>query len=241
VQDELERRGFRIARRWQECLLESCAPKERVAVEQYWDELALEWMCSAGKVTSTARRFRGETGYRSKFLDDLARCAPPVDPEFRRPNLLPCVYEFDRRVYFDKNFGISLTERLERHKQSEIDHLQISGEGWTGMKRDASAIFRNIAERSGFRLNGPRLSKETSSGLVFQCWVDVGGRAECAASLHLRFFISHKANAETTFEAGFNEIIPGFAFYGFFMTPRSAVLGMVAHVQLFDLLFESLS
>jgi hypothetical protein len=241
LQAALEAHGFLIPQVWQGRVIDHCGAEFSDVISRYWDEIAKECVCSAGLANSRARKCRGETTYRSAYLDDLASSVDYAEPPFHEPELLRCLYDFERRAYFDKAFALGLTALIEEKKADEVRAIDVSPAGWTGGKRDAQAIFNQLAGSHGFGPTGRRFAKETQSGLRFVCWVDLGGRrSDCGVSLPLQLYIFHKTAPEVAFEvSSLGRIVPGFDYYGYFESPETAVLGMRAYLTLFDLLFHS--
>jgi len=96
-----------------------------------------------------------------------------------------------------------------------------------------------FATALGFERNKGGCRKQTKSGLVFHVRVDVGGRPDCL-SLPLIFSIFHVEEPSYAFDIGvFDRIIPGVYRYEYGESPISWVLGVRAHIELFDIVASS--
>lgn len=71
----LQTKGYWLPDRYREIILTNCNGLGLSNLDLYWDEVALEYLCSAGRVRSDERIFSDETSYRSAYLDSLASCA----------------------------------------------------------------------------------------------------------------------------------------------------------------------
>jgi hypothetical protein len=236
TEDALARRGFKMPRIWQQDIIDSCGVHEAENIHHYWDEIAKETVLSGWSASPRSRRFKGETNYRSTYLDELALAAVDfVRPPFTQPELIRCLYE--RQASNDMKVRTVIAAKIEERKQKEIARLKISAEGWTGLKRDVVPLFRQYAELKGFTHKKNRLIKECASGLIFICWVDAGGTPSCLG-LPIYFSISHQDDPDSIRLADLGDVIPCFAYYSTYKSPESAVLGLHAHVEMFDVLVE---
>ncbi len=241
VQAQLAERGFLTASMWQRLVHEYCGVDQVDEINRYWDEVAKECVCSAGQVNSKLRKFKGEATYRSEYLDQLALSVNYAEPPFREPELHRCLFEFDKRTYYDKAIAIDIRERLEKEKVLELNRLNITAVDWSGKKRDLKPFFEQYVVEFGFNKIKERFLKEGAKGLIFECWVDVGGQVSCGGNLPLCFFIYHKTDPGFRFEvSSFNRIVPGFGYYSYFKNLGGAILGIRAHVEMFDVMCQSL-
>jgi hypothetical protein len=116
----------------------------------------------------------------------------------------------------------------------------LSAEGWTGKKRDLVPFAKLFSASKGFVARGNRFRKKNSNGLVFEFYVDARGNPYCSAKLPLTFLIYHVGDPDLVFDISwFNNIIPGFKWYSVFFAPLSGVLGLLAHVEMFDAIYFS--
>ena len=240
VQKEMESRGFTIPGIYQRYVISSCGSDTASGIETYWDEYAKEWICSRGWGNPNLRVFKGEHTYRSKYLDDLALNFDYKGSPLRNPPIHPCIFSFEmqRRI---QGFGNKIVAMIDDAKELEIKNFELSESesGWTGLKRDVAPILKKFIEARGFQRNGRFFTKKMPSGLLFSCYVDSGGK-EYTVDLSLRFLIQHENDIGLTFEVGhFDILVPGFSYYKLYKTPKSAILGIYAHAEMFDVLSGS--
>jgi hypothetical protein len=234
----LETKGYWLPERWKEIILANCSECDESKIERYWDEAALEYLCAAGRVHSDRRRFGGETAYRSRYLDDLASLPENQVDDARGPLDLG-LKAFTKRALAHVEPGGSIYyqigQQLEKLKQVEIVNFKISSLEWTGTKGDFSRFLREIAEARGFHFKKKKLKKNFGEFLDFNCFIDPGMRRTWRFQLPVNFEIVHTSAPEIVFHTwDLGQLMPGFHFYRLHQSPESAVLGMRAHVDLFD-------
>lgn len=240
VQRAIEDKGFLVHRRWQERIASCCGAEHADELTRYWDECAAEFVRCAGKVHSDARWFGVEPAYRSSYLDELAANGDFATASYRYPPLLKCVYEYINKLKSDRGFLDSETSYFESLKVQEIARLSITSEGLQGQKRDVIPFVQKFGMARGFRQKRNRLVKQSPADLVFEIKIDLGWNPLLGAGLPLKFNIYHRANPDFVFEATlFDAIVSGFGRYEYCPTPDSCVLGILAHVEFFDVLFGS--
>jgi hypothetical protein len=240
TQSALEERGFSLPRKWQETMIDFCGPECAVALNRYWDEVAAEVVCSAGKVNPDARKFLIEPGYRSSYLDELATKRDFGEPPYRFPPLLKCLYEYVRKSHRDRAFLDRQTSYFESLKDGEIAKFSISSVGLTGRKTDIIPFVEKFSSARGFNAQGLRFVRKAPAGLVFEIKVDIGGIPEMGAGLPIQFYIYHESDPDFAYESTlFDMIVPGFSKYEYCPSPDSCVLGILAHVEMFDVLSHS--
>jgi hypothetical protein len=242
TQSSFEAKGFLAHRKWQERVVDFCGAAHAAAeVNRYWDEVSREIVCSAGKCAPQIRKFSVEPGYRSSYLDELAARKEFAHPELRYPPLLKCLYEYVRESG-SVNYVANETTFFENPKLDEAAKLSISSKGWTGRKRDAVPFANKFGDALGYASKRGRLLKVSPSGLVFEFRVDLGGNPNCVGRPPLAFRIYHLGDVDFAFNIVlFDQIVPGFDKYGYCASPATYVLGILAHIELFDALFGSLS
>jgi hypothetical protein len=239
-QADLEARGFFLARRWQEQMIDFCGSIGSSDLNRYWDETAKETLSSAGKGNPDKRKFMVQPGYHSIYLDELAAKMDFAETPFRNPPLHRCMYEYVKKSYYDQDFAINETTFFESLKEPEIKAHAISSAGWQGRKKDVIPFARQFGAMRHFTGKGTTFVKNAPGGLRFQFKVDLGGVPDCTATVPLLFDIYHES--DPVFRYGpisFDRIIPGFAKYAYCGSPDSYILGILAHIEFFDLLSNS--
>src|SRR6266542_445173 len=131
-----EARGLLVHRAWQNRMIEFCGEHQADLLNRYWDEVALETMRCAGKVISDQRIFGIEPKYRSAFLDELSAVRDLVEPQFRYPLLISCLFEHFKKAGSDAEFRMREAAFIKKQKKYESERLGIQTTGWTGKKRD---------------------------------------------------------------------------------------------------------
>jgi hypothetical protein len=120
AQAAFEQHGFCVHRLWQERMIAFCGEGSAVDLNRYWDEYAVEVICSAGNADPDGRRFMVEPVYRSSYLDELAAKMDFAEPPDRSPPLIKCLYEHYKKSHRDRAFVDSETIFFESAKQEEI-------------------------------------------------------------------------------------------------------------------------
>jgi hypothetical protein len=239
VQSAFELRGFSLPRIWQERMIQFCGLENAVELNRYWDEVAAETISSAGKGDPKQRKFLVEPGYRSSYLDELAAKMNFAEPPFRYPPLLKGLHEYLKK-YSDRTFAPKESAFFESIKEPEIAKFSISSSGWTGRKRGLVPYAKQLGELRGYVRKRGRFVKKSPAGLTFEFKVDAGGNPDCTASLPLQFYIYHSDEPDFVYEATlFDRIVPGFDRYAYCGSPNSFVLGVLAHIEFFDVLYHS--
>jgi hypothetical protein len=239
-QRSFEEKGFSVHRKWQDRMVEFCGEGGSAELDHYWDEYAAEVVASAGKCHPDGRKLLPEPGYRSAYLDQMAAVSKLPREPFTAPPLLESVFEYEKKIACDSEFSRLETSRFESLKESEILRFKIFAEGWTGKKRDLVPFAKTYSEPRGFVARRNRFLKKTSDGLIFEFYVEAGKTPYLASKLPLTFLIYHMDDRDFVFNISwFNHIIPGFKWYTYFSSPLSCVLGLLAHIEMFDVMYHS--
>ncbi|MFM9845734.1 MAG: hypothetical protein ACKVP3_01055 [Hyphomicrobiaceae bacterium] len=229
----LEAKGYWLPERFREIMLTNCGCSDEAALDRYWDETALEYLCSAGRVRSNDRIFSGETAYRSEYLDGLASSMT------KRGIASPVIslHEDLRTFKIKANEPGSKTwppiaDEMEKCKIPEIENFAISAAEWSGTKGDLSKCLNKTAESRGFAFKKKRWRKDYGA-LELRCYIDAGMRSTW--TFQLVFEIEHKLAPDLVFSTWLLEpLMPGFHYYHRYESPEVAILGIQAHVDLLD-------
>jgi hypothetical protein len=239
MQANLEARGFFVPRRWQDRMIQFCGPNVSTDLTRYWDESAMETVCSAGKGSPDKRKFMVEPRYHSVYLDELAARMDFADPYFRNAPIHRCAFEYMKKNH-DRDFAVNETAMFESMKEAEIQSHAISSAGWGGKKKDLIPFAWQFATEMNFVSKNRHFVKKSAAGLVFEFKVDVGGIPDCTRYLPLLFDIYHESEPDFRYSpVSFDRMIPGFSRYAYCASPKSFVLGLLAHVEFFDLFYNS--
>jgi hypothetical protein len=239
----LAARGYRLPAHYQEVVaFGSCSDAEVAALNRYWDEVALEHFCSAGRAVPDRRKFLGETSYRSDYLDSLAAVEENHEMASQGLPLDPCLRKFmtkineGLRATQGQGFGHQIRRKMEQYKKIEIENFGISAGAWAGTRADFTNILKECARSRGFVSKKKWWEKSLGNGLVFRCGVDTGMRTSWRFQLPLWIEISHQAVADTAFQASLvDRLVPSFEYYALYDSPSSAILGVTAYVELLDI------
>jgi hypothetical protein len=230
----LESKGYWLPECYRKIVLANCGNCDAEKVERYWDEVAREYLCSAGRVDSNRRLFGGETSYRSEYLDGLASL--PTSGQAAEPGLIldPGLQEFRTRSLATQGlFGNQISDQMENNKQNEILEFAITAEDWTHTKKDFYNYLERIARERHF-VHDKKKWKKTINGIDILCSIDSGMQRTWKFQLPLNFEIVHNSQPDSvlcTNYAGY--VMPGFEYYHLHRSPQSAILGIQAHVDLF--------
>jgi hypothetical protein len=229
----LEAKGYWLPERYREIVLANCNNCDEAALEHYWDEVALEYFCSAGRVQTMRRKFGVDPSYRSEYLDGLASSAAHRDAASRGLPLDHSLQVFMAGRSTD--FWQRIAEQMERYKRVEIESFNISAKEWTGTKGDFSKFLRKAAEARGFVFKNWMWRKAFGEVLEFCCFIDEGRRTTWRFQLPLLFEVIHNSAPDLTFYTPQAELlVPGFNYYEMYQSPESAILGIQALVDLFN-------
>jgi hypothetical protein len=176
VQAELESRGFAVPLRFQQIVARSCVRSSTDGLDLYWDELAREYVCSAGRAKSQ-QRLIPENTYRSKYLDELAITRPP-SPHFEIPPLHPCVNELETNMRLNRAIAPDIIRELENAKNPEIVRHGISRAQWSGHINDVASVFSELLGDLGFGTNTEGYIRRTAD-LIFGGFLDLGRGPHC--------------------------------------------------------------
>jgi hypothetical protein len=137
------------------------------------------------------------------------------------------------------DFWQRVAEEMERHKQAEIENFGISINEDTGAGIEFSKGLHNSAQAKGFVLQNEKWRKTFGEVLEFCCFVDTGMRTTSTFQIPLLTEIVHKSAPGFVFLAPLADIIvPGFNYYHVYKSAESAILGIQAHIDLFDTIGE---
>jgi hypothetical protein len=242
IQLAFEARGFLVHRAWQNRMIEFCGEHQADLLNRYWDEVALGTMRCAGKVISDERIFGIEPKYRSAFLDELFAARDLVEPEFRYPLLIRCLFEHFKKTGLDPEFRTSEAAFIKKQKKRESERLEIQTAGWTGKKRDVLPFIDKFCSARAFKRRRNLWHKNLSCGLVFEVSTDLGGSPYCT-QMPLMFRILHADDSKFAFELGgnepFDQLVYGSRLYGGGGDASDFVLGVRANIELFDVIAAS--
>jgi hypothetical protein len=234
--------GFAIHGVWQNRIIQFCGEQQSHLLNRYWDEVALETMQCLGQGAPDQRAFVIQPKYRSIFLDELFAARDFVEPTFRYPPLVKCLFDHAKKIYFDAAFREKEVVFFSDLQKAESERLGIQTTGWSGKKRDVIPFAEEICMGLAFERHRNRWRKKVGGDLVFEVGVDLGGNPYCITP-PLMFRIFHVNDPKCVFDikgtAVFDRLVPGFAVYGRCEDASEYVLGVRAYIELFNVIAGS--
>lgn len=237
MQRKLESRGYMIPSHYQQLVVAQCSVENQKDIDTYWNEVAREYICSAGQIDSATRSFPDVPCYRSRYLDALSS-SRESSSLFKVTPLHPCYRELAVRRRTNPQLDSTIIKDLEAQKRPEIRERGIRSEMWTGQKKDVGPIFANLMKANGFYKCNRSFIRKNSTGLVFGAFTELGGRPYCIA-VPISLFISAESDMTEIFELSPEMIVPGFWFYYRFASTDAAVLGFHAYADFIDIVSDS--
>jgi hypothetical protein len=253
IQRLLRDTGYSAHTVYRNCIVDYCKSKcLAIDLDIYWEEIAKEYVSSAGSAFDLGRHRNTEGYYRSPYLDRLQMEAQNLISKFSTlPSVHPCIHEYMSELEFgDRSLYSRIRKKVEEKKVEECLTHGISGTQWSGYKRGLNLVLDEVAELRGFEIIGSRgihselptitYGLRARSGLLFYFHADNGAGEPLAARLPIDFWIGYeKVTRDDFFVADFRHVIPGFEQYAYYSTPKSAVLGIRALLGAFDALARS--
>jgi hypothetical protein len=235
--------GFTIYKAWQNRIIEFCGEKQSHVLHRYWDDIALETMQSLGQGAPDQRAFVIQPRYRSAFLDELFAARDFVEPPFRYPPLVKCLFDRFKMIYLDAEFRDSENAFFRQLKKAESERLGIQTMGWSGKKRDVVPFVDKFCTALAFERRRNCWRKKVNGGLVFEVGVDLGGKPHCIGKPPLLFRIFRIDDPKYAFfiplVAVFDRLVPGCDIYAHCRDASDYVLGIKAYIELFNVIAGS--
>jgi hypothetical protein len=160
----------------------------------------------------------------------------------RNPPLLRGLYEYAKKEMFDDDFAINEFSIMEAAKESEIKRFGFSASGSDFLKRNLVEFAERHIKALGFTKRDNTFVKQTAAGLVFKLEIDVEGSPRIGARLPTEFYIYHINDPKFFFVCtSFDLIVPGAGIYAHSRSQNGILLGLLAHIELFDSLLQSIT
>jgi hypothetical protein len=233
--------GFTIHKAWQTRVILFCGEQQAHLLNRYWDEVALETMQSLGQGNPDLRRFAVEPKCRSTFLDELFASRDFLDPAFPAPPLIKCLFERFKNMWFDAEFRTKEAAFFSSLQHAEAERLGIPAPAWSG-KQDAIPLVEEFSAALGFQRRRNRWRKTVNGRLVFEIGVELtGNRFRTKPRLIFRIFCSDDPGyAFDMLGAGvLDRLVPGVGQYFPSTSVSEYILGVKAHIELFNLIASS--
>ncbi|CAL77635.1 hypothetical protein BRADO3871 [Bradyrhizobium sp. ORS 278] len=235
--------GFSLHRIWQDRVIEFCGQERAALLNRYWDETALETMQSLGRSAPDRRIFQIEPTCRSSFLDDLFAARDFQDPNYPYPPLVKCLFHRAKRLWIDPEFREAEVAFFDRAHRAETDRFAVQTTGWTGRKRDVIPFADEFCKSLDFKALRKCWRKNTGN-LIFEVGVDLGGNPYCITP-PMKFKIFHADERDFVYDLqgglSLERLVPGFDEYARCRDAAGYVLGIRAHIELFNVIAGSLS
>ncbi|QOZ23291.1 hypothetical protein [Bradyrhizobium sp. CCBAU 51753] len=234
--------GFSVHRAWQDRMRQYCSGQQADLLDRYWDEVAVETMQSLGRGSSDERSFVIEPKYRSAFLDDLFAARDFVEPKFRYPPLIKCLFEHFKKLWYDAQFRDGENAFFSRLLQAEVERFGIRATGWSGTRGAVIPFLETSCAELNFEPRGRRWRKRAGD-LVFEIGADLGYNQFRDRS-PLKFRIYNARQPKYVFDlwsSVMDRLVPGVERYSPGRTVDQYLLGVKAYIGLFNLIAESLA
>ena len=253
VEAEIKRRGFGLSFEYQKYIeyLGNADKGDDISVQEYWNEVAMEYICSGGAAQSDIRRVPDGSLYRSAYLDSLARARAVDDRELTGAPLSFCVEKFREENENNNYIHVqNLWKIFSRRKVAEICSLGLSGAVEFLNQSNLWKLATEIAQNRGFfgarvsdynfALKAKGFAKELPNGLVFYFGIDADSNGINHGYVPIEFFISHIGSPDRCARLrNFDVVSPGFQYYSVFDSPDAAALGISALIEACDILSSS--
>jgi hypothetical protein len=240
-----EERGFTIHKARQDRIIQFCGKQQSHLLYRYWDEIALETMQSLGQGAPDQRAFVIQPRYRSAFLDELFAARDFVEPPFRYPPLIKCLFDRAKKIYFDTEFRESESTFFNQLQKAESERMGVQTKGWSGKKRDVIPFVEEFCRALAFGRHRNRWRKKMNGGLVFEVGIDLGGNSYCVGQPPLTFRIFHGDDPKYVFSIThadvFDRLVAGCVEYSRCRDASDYVLGIRAYIELFDVIAVSIA
>jgi hypothetical protein len=233
--------GFSVHRAAQNAIIQFCGEQQAQLLNRYWDEVAIETMQSLGQGNPDARAFVIQPNYRSALLDELFAARAPIEEPFRTPPLVRCLFEYSRKVYFDREFRENRVMFFDRLQKAEAERLGIDAAGGLKKKNDVIPFIEQFCGALGFEgRSRNRWRKRGGDGLVFEIGVWLGGNVFRVWS-PLKFRIFHVDEPKYALDvegagALLDRLVPEVGVYERYGSDRDYVLGVRALIELFNVI-----
>jgi hypothetical protein len=238
--------GFSVHRASQNDILQFCGEEQAPLLNRYWDEVAIETMQSLGQGNPDQRRFVIQPEYRSAFLDELFAARAPIEEPFRSPPLVRCLFEYDKKVYLDREFCAKRVALFDLAQAAEAERLGIDAKDGLKKKKDVIPFLEEFCGALGFEgRSRNRWRKKVGSGLVFEIGVWLGGNMFRMWS-PLKFRIFHVDEPKFALDvegagALLDRLVPQAGTYQRCSNDRDYILGVRALVELFNVIAGTLA
>jgi hypothetical protein len=232
--------GFSIHRARQNEIIQFCGERQSQLLNRYWDEVAIETMQSLGQGSPDQRTFVIQPQYCSALLDELFAARDFVEPPFRSPPLIKCLFEHYKKIWLDREFRENRAAVFAGLQKAEAVRLGIDTAGGLGKKKDVVPFIEQFCGALGFEgRSRNRWRKKVGGGLVFEVGVWLGGNVFRIWS-PLKFRIFHVDEPKYAFDtegaAVLGRLVPGADMYARCGDDLEYILGVRALVELFNVI-----
>ncbi|CCD85076.1 hypothetical protein BRAD285_3500 [Bradyrhizobium sp. ORS 285] len=243
TQVAFEALGFGLHRIWQDRVVQFCGEEQSNLVNRYWDETARETMQTLGKSAPDQRVFQIEPEYRSSFLDELFAARDFLEPDYPYPSLIKCLFHRFKRIWVDTAFREAEVAFFDEAHKAETDRFAVQTTGWTGRKREVIPFVDAFCKSLDFKALR-KCWRKNIGDLVFEVSVDLGGNPSCITP-PLKFKIYHADERDFVYDLqgglALERLVPGFEEYARCRDAADYVLGVKAHIELFNVIADSFS
>ena len=235
VQGMVESGGFVAHRVFQEAVEKWFLESAFDRLEEYWNELAKEYVLSAGTTDSGNRAFLLNGVYRSRYLDELSvENVKNADSKYASV-IHPGMVAFHDYWARDREVSSRVFSTIEAEKSNKT--LQIWPDQPDLVTVDDSGeviknTFREGAKLRGFKMKGGYSGKLEVAGLVFQVYLE-SSRVSWSVQLPISISIASSNSMDDVFSSiDVNRIIPGLSYFSSYKSNRTAMYGVLAYLEL---------
>ena len=235
VQGVVESSGFVAHRIFQETVGKWFLGSGFDGLEEYWNELAKEYVFSAGTTDSGRRSFRFSGVYRSKYLDELS-VANANNAGSKYVNVIhPGMIAFHDHWARDREVSSQISSAIEAQKLSKGLPLWLDQFGSLDVADVGEVIKRTFKEGAkirGFRMKGGYSGALEVAGLVFQVYLE-SSRASRSVQIPINISIASSNSMDNVFiSIDVNKIVPGFSYFSSYKSNHTAMYGVLAYLEL---------
>lgn len=231
IQSGIEQAGFNVHNVYQQELraLAERSGRDDSDLVKYWNELAREWVACVGKVDSRRRIFNSYVGYRSKYLDELAK-----DRDSRNISDMAALHPGERlfnEIVGSSGLGSALTADAETLKSfGEESSMSSLINRRSGVEDLRGYLYRYLSMH-GFTKSGAQLKRKLENGLTLSAGIEKSNPLQMVQLL-VFLKISMPGSSENLYFNDFSRLVPGFKYNAIVLSDVAVSYGLRAHASI---------
>lgn len=190
-----------------------------ISIEEFWDESAREFVCSAGKIKPDQRTFDVPHAYRSFLLDKLMEYPEsPLAANFKVPrqvkSIHPCLDFFKKKRFSDKAFALGFSSAVKKAIDVEMGNLPTSvlNKAWFDVSvSEVRFLFQQAMLEAGFDQRQRSFFKRITNGVLLKAQLDIGAKSTFASIPIHTAYVDEEGGTQYPFLI--SEVIPGVSYY----------------------------